>query len=190
MKKLFLFISACLFGMAAMAQSTYTLDKNHARLSFSAFHFGISHIEGNFKVFNATFNSTMDDFSDARMEMTAMVKSINTEVEMRDTDLKSPKWFDIDKFPELTFKSTSFEKTIGNNYKLKGNITMHGVTKPIEFDVVFNGKALNPMSKKHYCGFTLSGKLNRTDFGVGGDPEATGVGNEIELKSNVEFMIN
>ena len=190
MKKFLFLISACVFAMSAIAQNTYTFDKNHARLSFSAFHFGISHVEGNFKIFNATFLSTKEDFSDARIEMTAEVKSINTEVEMRDNDLKSPQWFDADKYPTLTFNSISFNKISGKNYKLKGTITIHGVTKPIEFDVVFNGKGQNPFSKKYSYGFTISGKLNRNDFGIGGDTHATGVGNEIELKSDIEFSIN
>ena len=190
MKKLILFISVCIFAMSAIAQSTYTFDKNHTRLSFSAFHLGISHIEGNFKLFNASFIFSKEDFSDARIEMTAEVKSINTEVEMRDNDLKSPKWFDADKYPALTFSSISFNKISGKNYKLKGNIIIHGVTKPIEFDVVFNGKGQNPISKKYSYGFSISGKLNRNDFGIGGEPLATGVGNEIELKSNIEFPTN
>jgi len=190
MKKIFLFISASVFAVAAIAQNTYTFDKNHARLSFSVLHLGISHIEGNFKIFNATFVSSKEDFSDAQIEMTADVKSINTEVEMRDNDLRSSNWFDTDKYPTLTFKSNSFKKVSDNNYNLKGNITIHGVTKPIEFYVVFNGKGQNPFSKKYSYGFTITGKLNRNDFGIGGEPLATGVGYEIELKSNVEFVIN
>jgi len=187
--KLFLIISS-LFAVAAMAQSTYTFDKNHARLSFSVLHFGISHIEGNFKVFNATIISAKEDFSDAVIEMTADVKSINTDVEMRDNDLKGAGWFDADKYAAITFKSSQFKKESSKSYKLIGNITMHGVTKPIVFDVVFNGKGQNPFSKKYSCGFTVTGNLNRLDFGIGGEPLATGVGNEIDLKSNVEFIIN
>ena len=190
MKKILLFFSACIIGLSAIAQNTYTFDKNHARLSFSAFHFGISHIEGNFKIFNATFISAKEDFSDASIEMKADINSINTEVEMRDNDLKSPQWFDAGKYSTLIFKSNSFKKISGKNYNLKGNITIHGVTKPIEFDVVFNGKGQNPMSKKYSLGFTVTGKLNRSDFGIGGEPLATGVGNQIELKSNIEFAIN
>ena len=72
---------------------------------------------------------------------------------------------------------------------MKGNITIHGETKPIEFDVVFNGKGQNTISETYSLGFTITGRLNRLDFGVGSDPIATGVGNEIELKSNVEFVI-
>ena len=189
MKRICLFISSIVFAMSAVAQPTYTLDKNHARLSFSVLHFGISHIEGIFKTFDATFVSTKGDFSDAIIVMTAVVNSINTEVEMRDTDLRD-NWFETKKFPSLTFKSTSFKKVSGNIYKLKGNITMHGITKPVDFDVVFNGKALNPMSKKSSLGFTLSGKLNRIDFGIGVKSLSSDVSYKIELKSNVEFIIN
>ena len=189
MKKIFLMIAAIAFTVSAIAQTTYTLDKNHARLTFSVLHFGISHIEGIFKTFDATFVSTKGDFSDAKIEMTADVNSISTEVEMRDTDLRD-NWFETKKFPSLTFKSTSFKKVSGNMYKLKGNITMHGVTKPIDFDVVLNGKALNPMSKKSSLGFTITGKLNRIDFGIGVKSLPSDVSYSIELKSNVEFIIN
>ena len=189
MKKLLLFVSACVFAVAAMSQNTYTLDKNHARLSFSVLHLGISHIEGNFKTVNATFISSKEDFSDAVIGMNADINSINTEVEMRDNDLKSSNWFDAGKYSTLIFKSSSFKKVSGKDYKLKGNITIHGETKPIEFDVVFNGKGQNPISKIYSLGFTISGKLNRSDFGIGKDALSTGVGNEIELKSNVEFAI-
>jgi polyisoprenoid-binding protein YceI len=189
MKKIYLFISAIVIGMSAVAQTTYTLDKNHARLSFSVLHFGISHIEGIFKTFDATFVSTKGDFSDAKIGMSADVNSINTEVEMRDADLRD-NWFETKKFPSLTFQSTSFKKVNGNSYKLKGNITIHGITKPIDLDVVFNGKGQNPMTKKYSLGFTLVGKLNRNDFKLGMNELPSDVGYEIQLKSNVEFIIN
>lgn len=150
---------------------------------------GISQIEGNFKTFDATLVSSKEDFSDAQIELTADIKSINTEVEYRGADLRD-NWFEAAKFPTLNFKSTSFYKTSGNNYKLKGNITMHGVTKPVEFDVIYNGNAQSPFTKKYLVGFTITGKLNRSDFGIGKDLLSTGVSEEIELKSNVEFVIN
>ena len=189
MKRIFLLISAIVFVLSAVAQNTYTLDKNHARLSFSVLHFGISHIEGIFTTFDVTFVATKGDFSDAKIEMTVDVNSINTEVEMRDKDLRD-NWFETKKFPSLAFKSTSFKKVSGNIYKLKGNLTLHGITKPVDFDVVFNGKALNPMSKKSSLGFTISGKLNRIDFGIAVKELPSDVSNKIELKSNVEFIIN
>lgn len=189
MKKIAGLTAAFIMTIVALAQNVYTLDANHSRLAFSVLHFGISNVEGNFKKFTATLVSSEEDFGDAQIEMTADVNSINTEVDMRDADLRD-NWFETKKFPTLIFKSTSFKKISGKNYKLKGNITMHGVTKPIEFDVVFNGKVQNPFTKKYLCGFTITGRLYRKDFGLGGDPIATGVSDEIRLSSNVEFIIN
>jgi polyisoprenoid-binding protein YceI len=189
MKK-FLLIAAIgmMFSNLTYSQNSYTLDKYHARLSFSVLHMGISFVDGNFKDFDAKLVSSKEDFTDAQIELTADVKSINTEVEMRDNDLRE-KWFEVAKYPALTFKSTSLAKVNGNQYKLSGNITLHGVTKPIVFDVVYNGKAQSPFSKKYSYGFTITGKLNRSDFGVGAEAVAT-VANEVALRSNVEFVAN
>ncbi len=170
------------------SQSIYKLDQNHTKVGFSITHFGISHVEGRFKNFAITLVSKKEDFTDAVIEMKAEVKSINTDIDMRDEDLKSEKWFDSEKYPTLSFKSTSFKKLSGNKYKLDGNITIHGITKPISLDVIYNGKAPNPMTSKSSVGFTIIGKLNRNDFSVG---QAGGVvGDEVELVSNVEFIIN
>ena len=185
-------IVAAAFAISSIsfAQSTYLLDKYHTNIGFSSTHFGISHVDGKFKNTDATFKSAKADFTDAVVEMSADVKSIDTGVEMRDNDLKGDKWFDTEKFPTLIFKSTSFTKKDVKNYKLAGNITMHGITKPIVFDVVYNGKELNPMTKKSSVGFTLTGKLNRNDFGIGtGTPTAV-VADEIELKANTEFVVS
>ena len=172
-----------------LGQAKWTADKNHAQLNFSATHFGISHVEGVFKDFSVTIKSEKDDFADAQIEMVARINSIYTQVEMRDNDLKSGRWFDADKFPIMIFKSTSFKKISGKNYTLDGNISFHGVTKPVVFDVVFNGWAVT-MTKKQTAGFTLTGKLKRNDFDLGGTPLLTGVGNEIEVRSNVEIGKN
>jgi polyisoprenoid-binding protein YceI len=183
-------ITALLFTSVAFSQNVFVLDKNHSKLSFTVMHFGISHVDGNFKIFDVSLKADKEDFSDAIIEMTATVKSIDTDVEMRDNDLKKPDWFDAEKYPKLIFKSTAFKKISGKNYKLEGNITIRGITKPITFDVVYNGKALNPMTQKYSAGFTITGKLNREDFFVGTKPSAGVVGNEVELKSDVEFIIN
>lgn len=188
--KRIVFLATALLALSSVsfAQNTYTLDKNHARLSFTAKHMGISFVDGIFEKFDATLVSSKDDFSDAQIEMTADVKSINTEVEMRDNDLRD-NWFEVSKYPDLTFKSTVFKKITGNKYVLAGNITIHGVTKPITFAVVYNGKAQSPFSKKYSCGFTITGKLKRSDFGIGHETIPT-VSDVIDLKSNVEFIIN
>lgn len=178
-----------LFTTAIFGQKNYTLDKYHSRVSFSATHFGISHVEGNFKTFDATLQATKEDLSDAVIAFNADVNSINTDVDYRDNDLKSANYFDAAKYPSMNFKSTSFKKVGGNKYKLAGNMTIHGVTKPVVFDVVSNGTAVTAM-KKPTTGFTITGKIKRQDFGVGGSPITSGIGNEIEVKSNVEFTLN
>jgi polyisoprenoid-binding protein YceI len=175
------------FSTAIIAQKTYTEDTYHSRVDFSATHFGISHVEGIFTRFNATLEAKKEDLTDAVITLTIDVSSINTEVAYRDNDLKSPNYFDTSKYPSITFKSTSFKKVSGKNYKLAGNITIHNVTKPIVFDVVYNGIAVTAM-KKPTAGFTITGKLNRLDFGVGG-PVSFGISNQIELRSNVEFTV-
>ena len=189
LKQIFI-TSLALVSATIFSQNNYTLDKNHSRLGFTATHFSISHVEGNFKTFDATLKSSKDDFTDAVISMAADTKSIDTDVDMRDKDLKSSSWLDVEKFPNIEFKSTAFKKISDKHYKLEGNITMHGVTKPMVFDVIYNGKALNPMSKKHMVGFTVTGKLNRKDFGVGTEAFESVVGKEIELLSNVEFTVD
>ena len=189
MKKTMTLIIVIVISIAGFAQNTYTLDKQHARLTFTALHIGISHIDGIFKIFDATLVSAKEDFSDAEIELNADANSLTTEVAPRDEDLRD-NFLETKKYPTLHFKSTSFTKEKGNQYKLKGLITIHGVTKPIAFDVVFNGKGQNPHTKRYSYGFTITGKLNRTDFNVGGQPILTGVGYEIELKANVEFIIS
>ncbi len=177
-----------LSAISSFGQKTYTLDKYHSKVGFSATHFGISHVEGSFKMIDATLQAKKADLTDADISFTADVNSINTDVEYRDNDLKSANYFDAAKFPVITFKSKAFTKVTGKKYKLVGEITIHGVTKQVEFSVLFNGVAVTAM-KKPTAGFTITGKINRLDFGVGSAPATSGISNEIELRSNVEFTI-
>jgi len=170
-------------------QNQYILDKYHSSLGFTTTHFGISHVSGNFKNFEVTLVSGKNDFTDASITMNAETKSIDTGVEMRDKDLRSEGWFDAEKYPTLEFVSTSFKKMTDKTYKLEGNITIHGVTKPISFDVTYNGKAMNPMTKKNFVNFTVTGKLNRKDFKIGSESMESVVGKEIELRSDVDFTV-
>lgn len=179
-------LSLVLLSFAPFVPVKWSMDPYHSQLHFSATHFGISQVEGAFQKFTVDFQSDKSDFSDATFLMTADVKSINTQVEYRDNDLKSGAWFDADKYPTLVFKSTSFTKVKGNQYKLKGDITIHGITKPVVFDAVYNGMAVT-MSKKNTAGFTIKGKIKRTDFGVGEAPAVSGVGDDIIVWANTEI---
>jgi polyisoprenoid-binding protein YceI len=183
-------ISAALFAFTVVAPSSWTYDKNHAKVGFSVTHLLVSDVEGYFQTSTATLTTTNDDFTDAEVDFSAEAGSINTNQEMRDNDLKSAKFFDVAQFPTVTFKSTYFKKaTEPNTYIVKGNLTMHGVTKPVTLTAVVR-IGTNPMSKKTVAGFKITGKVNRLDFGIGtGMPEAI-VSNEVLIDANAEFIKN
>ncbi len=180
-----LLLTAMSFG--AFAQTTWKNDKMHSKLTFTVTHLAVSDVDGLFKNFDATITSSKPDFSDAVFELSADVASINTDVEMRDNDLKGENWFDAQKYPKITFKSTSITKNGTNKYVLKGNLTMHGVTKPVTMDLVHRGTITNPMSKKQDAGFKLTGTLKRTDFSIGSKTPSAIVSDEVEVKADGEF---
>ncbi|AYB29730.1 YceI family protein [Chryseolinea soli] len=167
---------------------TWSLDKSHAKLGFSVTHLLVSNVEGNFKSFDAKITSAQDDFSNAVIELTADINSINTDDDQRDGHLKSPDFFDVAKFSTLTFKSTSFKKVADKKYKVEGNLTMHGVTKKVELDVTFNGTAVHPYTKKTIAGFKVSGIIKRSDFAIGAATPGAVVSDEVEINTNAEFV--
>ena len=123
---------------------TWALDKSHAKLGFGVTHLLISEVEGSFNAFDAKITSSKEDFSDAVIELTADTKTINTNNEDRDKHLKSPDFFDTEKFSTLTFMSKSLKKVEGKKYKLTGDLTLHGITKPVTLDVTLNGTGVHP----------------------------------------------
>lgn len=179
-------ISAFFFSFKVVAPSTWTLDKNHGKLGFTITHLMISDIEGSFKNFDAKITAPNEDFSDAVVEMTAETTSINTDNEKRDNHLRTDAFFDVAKYPQMTFKSTSFKKTGSNTYKVTGDLTMHGVTKPVNLDVICN-MGTDPMSKKPIAGFKITGKLKRSDFGIGTSFPAAMISDEVSINANAEF---
>ncbi len=183
---LLLSLSILLPSFRANDKATRTVDEKHAKLGFTITHLMVSDVEGSFKSFDATITTTADDFSDAVVEMTADVNSINTDNEMRDKDLKGPNYFDVEKFATLTFKSTSFKKVKDNTYKVTGNLTMHGVTKPVELDVLCR-MGTNPRTQQPIAGFKISGTLNRKDFGIGMSAPGAVLSEEVTLLANAEF---
>ena len=188
MKKATLFsaLAVVLFSFTLLEQSTWTLDKAHAKLRFTVTHLMVSDVDGWFKSFDAKVISSKDDFSDATVEMTAEVNSINTDNEQRDTHLKSADFFDAVKYPTLTFKSKTFKKVSDNNYKVTGDLTMHGITKTIELNAV-GVTGTHPMTKKTIGGFKVTGTIKRLDFGIGASMPAMMLSEEVQLTANAEF---
>ena len=178
-------------SLSAFSQTTrWGYDASHAKVGFSISHFGISETEGKFTKFDGLVLSDKPDFSDAKIDFTIDVNSINTEEPQRDTHLKSPDFFDATKYPSITFKSKSLQPLGKNKYKLIGDISMHGVTKEIDLNVVYRGTVVDPY-KNTKAGFKITGTLDRTQFGlVWNGKLATGdllVGNDVDLDINIEL---
>ena len=187
MKKLHILFALMLTAGIAGAQ-TWSLDKSHAKLGFGVTHLMISNVEGQFTSFDSKITSSKEDFSDAVIELTADIKTINTSNADRDKHLKSPDFFDAEKFPVLTFKSKSFKKVEGKKYTLTGDLTMHGVTKPVTLDVTLNGTGIHPYTKKAIAGFKITGLIKRSDFNIGASMGAATLSDEVEITANAEFI--
>lgn len=195
MKKLvFLLFAVASMGLAS-AQTTWTNDPAHSRLGFKVKHLTVSEINGYFSDFSVSVTTSKADYSDAKIKLTAKIASVNTGVEARDNHLKTADFFDAEKYATLTFESTSFTKipvkakVKGASEKalLKGNLTLHGVTKPVVLTVTYYGTVTNPMNQQTTAGFHISGTLKRSDFGIGTKfPEAV-VGDEISIIVDAEF---
>jgi polyisoprenoid-binding protein YceI len=191
MKKLFVLLfaaSAALSSFTASAQ-TWTADKSHSKLGFSITHMMVSDVEGSFKTFESTIVSSKPDFSDAVINLSADVNSVNTEDDKRDAHLKSADFFDAEKYPKLTFKSTSVKKVSANKYKVTGQLTLHGVTKAVVLDAVLRGTTVN-QAKKTVAGFKVTGTIKRADFALGTKYPAAMLSDEIALNANTEFVKN
>lgn len=189
MKKIAIILSA-LFVLTAFTTTsdTWKNDKPHSQLAFTITHLGISDVSGTFNDFDVNVTSSKKDFSDASFELTAKTASIDTRVEQRNNHLKSADFFDVAKYPELTFKSTSLKKNGKDKYKLSGNLTLHGITKPVTMNLNYRGVTQNPMSKATTAGFQLDGVIKRSDFNVGTGFTAPILSDEVRIKADGEFI--
>lgn len=187
MKKFILMTAVMLLALAAEAQTTWTNDPQHSRLGFVVKHLMISEVDGRFADFNATVTTSKPDYSDAKITLTAKVASINTDVEARDAHLKTADFFDAAKYPTLTFKSTKLVKQSAKKGYIYGNLTFHGITKPIKLDATFFGKVVNPMNEHVTAGFQIKGILKRTDYNLGPKFPELMIGNDVRIIANVEF---
>lgn len=162
MKKINTSFAVLLLATGVFAQTTWTLDKSHTKIGFVVTHMAVSEVEGNFKDFEGSIVTKAEDFSGAEINFSAKAASIDTDNDKRNADLKSPNFFDVEKYPDITFKGTLVKDA--GKYKLKGDFTMRGVTKQVEFDVTYGGSIDTGRGKK--AGFKLTGKINRQDYGL------------------------
>lgn len=166
MKSLMAFILTLLMLTGtASAQTNWAIDKSHTKIGFAVDHLVISEVEGYFRTFDGKVSSKGDDFQDATIEFSVEINSINTDNKDRDNHLKSDDFFNAEKYPKMTFKSTSFKKVKDKKYKLTGDLTIRNTTKRVDFDVTFNGIVKDPWGNTK-AGFKITGELNRFDYGL------------------------
>lgn len=174
-----------------MANTKWALDPTHSELQFKVKHLMISTVTGQFNTFSAVVETEDDDFAKAKVHFEAEVDSISTNNEQRDTHLKAGDFFDADKFPKVIFDADKMEKISDDEYKLKGTLIMRGVSKPVTLHVEFGGITQDPWGNTR-TGFSVTGKINRQDFGIsfGAVTETGGLllGDEIKIIANVQFV--
>lgn len=167
------------------------IDPTHSEVQFKVKHLVISSVTGTFNKFEGTLESEKEDFSDAKASFVADINSIDTNNEQRDGHLKSDDFFSADKHPQLSFVSTQLTKKSNQEYVLKGDLTLKGVTKSVELTVELGGVAKDPYGQTK-VGFEITGKISRKDFGLSwsATTEAGGlvVGDEVKLLLNVQFV--
>ena len=185
MRKLFLFF-ALLTAVVVNAQTgKWTNDKFHTRIGFEIKHGGVSFVSGYFSDFDINVTAAGKKMQDTKVDVTINTKSVNTGVEPRDNHLRSADFFEVEKYPTMTFKSTRFVVSSKNKGKIYGNLTIKGITKP----VVLDAKLINQVTKdgKTTAGFRLTGTVKRTDYGFGPKYLPNAIGNEVHLIIDAEF---
>ncbi|MDE3234439.1 MAG: YceI family protein [Bacteroidota bacterium] len=171
--------------------ATFKIDAAHSEITFKVKHLMITNVTGNFNTFDATMETVADDFAGAKISFEADVNSISTNNEQRDGHLKSDDFFAADKFPKLSFVSTSFQKLSDSEFKLVGDLTIRDVTKSVELAVEYGGTMVDPWGQTK-AGFEIGGKINRKEFGLqwSATTEAGGivVSDEVKLHLAVQMV--
>jgi polyisoprenoid-binding protein YceI len=149
-----------------MAKTIWTLDPTHSELQFKIRHLMITNVTGQFSDFSVDVETEDEDFMTAKISFNAEINSISTGNAQRDEHLKSADFFDAAKWPELSFKATKYENVDNDgSYELYGDLTIRDVTKPVKLDVEFGGIIKDPWGNTR-AGFSISGKVNRKEFGL------------------------
>lgn len=171
-------------------KTTWKIDAVHSDVQFKIKHMMISTVTGAFKEFDAEMVTEGDTIENASVSFSAKIDSIDTRNEQRDGHLKSDDFFNAEKFPELSFSSTSMKK-VGDDFKLVGNLTIRDITKEVQIDAVLNG-IVDDMEGKKRAGFDLTGKISRKEFGLlwNGLTETGGVvvSDEVRLVLNIQMV--
>ena len=181
-------LSLALLAGAVQAE-TYTVDKAHSEVLFSVRHMGVSKVTGRFNEFTGVVNGDPAKAQEASVEFTIKATSIDTNDAGRDKHLRSADFFDVEKFPEITFKSSKVTAKGQNQYDVTGTLTMHGVAKEVTLPVTLAGPVKDPRGNEK-VGFEATAKLNRKDYGISWnralDAGGVVVSDEVQVTINLE----
>ncbi|MDX2052098.1 MAG: YceI family protein [Polyangiaceae bacterium] len=191
MRTLFLAGALSLISSLALAAPVdWAIDGSHSRVGFTVSHMVISEVDGNFRDVKGSVKLDEADLTKSSVEITIPVASVNTDNADRDKHLKSADFFDAEKHPNITFKSTKIKKA-GKAFKLTGDLTIRGITKSVTLDATLSNAVQNPWGKS-VRGVKVSGKIKRQDFGLNWnkslDKGGVVVGDEVTL--NVKLELN
>lgn len=192
MKKVYLTLAVLTISLSSFITNppaSWSFDPAHSKLGFSIAYLTVSDVEGSFQIKEASIVTPKDDFTDATVTLVADVNTVNTENADRDKHLKTPDFFDAVKYPTLTFKSTSFKKVADKKYQVNGDLTMHGVTKPVTLEAV-GSVSFHPYLKKDVVGFKVTGVIKRSDFEISTSTPSAMLSDEVNLDANVVFAKN
>jgi polyisoprenoid-binding protein YceI len=174
-----------------MATTKWILDPTHSDLGFKIRHLMITNISGSFKTFQAEAKTEGEDFSTAKINVTVDMASISTNNEHRDAHLRNADFFEVENHPELKFTSTKIEAIDSDSFALYGELTLKGVTNPVKLDVEFSGVTKDPWGGER-AGFTLTGKIQRSDWGVNFNSVLeTGnlaLGEEVKISAEIQMV--
>lgn len=188
MKKLLVLVVSSLVASSAFA-ADYTVDPDHTSVGFKVRHLGISSVTGKFAKVSGEFSFDPKNIAAAKASAVVDAATVNTENEKRDKHLRNNEFLDVEKFPQIKFVSKEIKNVDGNEFKVLGDLTIHGVTKTVELDAEFLGATTDPWGNER-AGFEAESKIDRREFGLTWNKvlEAGGflVGDEVKIVLNVE----
>lgn len=186
MKKVLILLAITFLNVNVFAQANWKVDPYHSSLNFNISHSGISIVNGKFMEYTGNLTTNGEALERANVDFTVKVTSINTNVEDRDNHLRSADFFEVEKYPEMTFKSTKILATgKPDQYLLYGDLTIKDVTKPVIFDVYYGGIAKSDQGEK--LGLKAKTTINRFDYNINYDPTAAGIGKDVNIVVHLQF---
>lgn len=187
MKKITFAALLCIATTAIAAVSIWKVDKSHSQLAFTIRHLGVVDLLGTINDYEVSIQSETDDLNDAVVTLVAKVASIDTRSEGRDRHLQAPDYFDAAQFPEIKFVSTKLVANGENQYQMTGDLTIKGVTKSVNLDLLRTGDTEHPRSKKPIMGVQVVGEIKRSDFGIGPDSPNAVISDIVKIQAAGEF---